>query len=64
MAREKRDGNYPVSRDWADVDCRATGCKYNRLEKCMVSSRCKIGDDGRCTGFERGVLQIQKVNGD
>ena len=48
----RRPHGFPVSRDWADIDCRATGCRWNRNEKCIVPSRCKISDDGRCNGFE------------
>jgi hypothetical protein len=61
MAR--RPHGYPVSRDWADIDCKAVGCKYNRSEKCMVPSRCKIGDDGRCKGFEAKPLP-KSIDGD
>jgi hypothetical protein len=43
---------YPVSRDWADVDCWANCCRWNHLDKCMVPSHCKIGADGKCGGFE------------
>ena len=45
-------GHHPwVSRDYEDIDCRATGCMFNREEKCMCPSLCKIGDDGKCQGF-------------
>lgn len=43
---------YPVSRDWEDIDCSATSCRNNdRRGKCIVPSVARIGDDGRCTGF-------------
>lgn len=60
----RRGHGYPVSRDWADVDCKAVGCRYNRAEKCMVPSRCKIGDDGRCKGFEPSPMINKKPDGD
>ena len=59
----RRPHGYPVSRDWANVDCRATGCRWNRLEKCMVPSRCKIGADGKCGGFEVPPA-VTQVDGD
>jgi hypothetical protein len=40
-----------VSRDYEDIDCRATGCQFNVSGKCATASRCKIGADGRCEGF-------------
>jgi len=63
MPRERRPYGFPVSRDWADVDCRATGCRWNRSEKCMVPSRCQIAEDGRCKGFEVPPIQKQKEHG-
>ena len=63
MARERRPYGFPVSRDWEDIDCKAVGCRFNQCEKCITPSRCKIGDDGRCTGFEAKPLQI-KIDGD
>jgi len=58
--------DFPVSRDWEDIDCKATGCLYNRsdVEKCMVPSKCKIGDMGECTGFEVKPFNPKQVNGD
>lgn len=64
MPRENRPYGFPVSRDWADVDCKANGCRWNRAEKCMVPSRCQIGADGRCSGFEVPPQQIGKLDGD
>jgi hypothetical protein len=52
-----------VSRDYLDIDCKATGCKYNAAEKCMVPSRAKIGATGSCTGFEAKPLPA-KIDGD
>lgn len=40
-----------VSRDYADIDCYATGCLFNRNKKCGAPSLCEIGDDGKCEGF-------------
>jgi len=51
-----------VSRDYEDVDCQATGCMFNRDRKCLVPSRCKIGTDGRCEGFQ--VRPQKPVDGD
>lgn len=42
---------FPVSRDWADLDCGASGCAFNRVGKCSVPSIAKVGEDGRCVGF-------------
>lgn len=57
---------YPVSRDWEDIDCRAIGCMYNKDMKCMVPSLCKIGGDGKCTGFTTKPFEPKEVdiNGD
>lgn len=58
------EDRYPnLSRDWDEVDCKAVGCKFNRNEKCMVPSRCKIGPTGQCEGFEAAVFNT-KVDGD
>jgi len=51
MARERRPYGFPVSRDWAEIDCRAEGCRYNVHRKCAVPSLCNIGMKGECTGF-------------
>jgi hypothetical protein len=59
----RRPHGFPVSRDWADVDCKATGCRFNQCEKCIVPSRCKINNEGRCEGFEAPLLNL-KVDGD
>lgn len=32
-----------VSRDYADIDCKATGCKFNICGSCATPSRAKIG---------------------
>lgn len=55
---------FPVSRDWEDIDCKATGCLYNVGEKCAVPSICKIGEDGRCTGFVASKVNLKQVDGD
>lgn len=59
----RRPHGYPVSRDWAHVDCKATGCRFNQSEKCIVPSRCKINNEGRCEGFEAPPFN-PKVDGD
>lgn len=59
----KNSGHHSFgSRDYEDIDCKAVGCRYNAAEKCMVPSRCRIGEDGRCRGFE--VKPPPKVEGD
>jgi hypothetical protein len=63
MPHNRRPHGFPVSRDWEDIDCKATGCKYNHNEKCMVPSRCKISPEGRCEGFEAPPFKT-KVDGD
>lgn len=52
-----------ASRDYEEIDCQATGCRYNRERQCMVPSRCKISPEGRCEGFESPPLKKQ-VDGD
>ena len=64
MPRQNRPYGFPVSRDWADVDCKATGCRFNKCEKCMVPSRCKINASGSCEGFELKPLDLTKLDGD
>lgn len=63
MAREDRESDFPVSRDWADVNCAALGCNWNRNGKCGVPSLYAIGEDGRCTGFTPKPLPA-KIDGD
>jgi len=58
------DGHHDwISRDWLDIDCQAVGCMFNRDKKCMVPSRCKIADDGRCLGF-LAKQQPKQLDGD
>lgn len=64
VARERRPYGFPVSRDWEEVDCKAIGCRFNRNEKCMTPSICKIGDDGRCINFQMKPMQVGKPDGD
>lgn len=52
-----------ISRDYEEISCQATGCKYNVQKFCMVPSRCEIGPDGKCKGFEAPPLKT-KVDGD
>jgi len=49
-----------LSRDYEDIDCRATGCLFNRNGKCMTPSCCKIGEDGRCQGFRAPPMKSIK----
>lgn len=51
------------SRDTKDVDCKATGCMFNRAEKCAVPTRCKITTTGSCEGFQAKPMP-PKVDGD
>lgn len=64
MPHSRRPYDFPVSRDWEDIDCRATGCIYNRSLKCGVPSLCEIGEDGRCKGFRASTQNVTKVDGD
>lgn len=48
----RRDHHDFASRDYEDIDCQATGCMFNRNQKCSVPSRCAISDTGSCTGFK------------
>jgi len=53
MAKHNPGGhNDFVSRDYAEIDCRATGCMWNRKEKCMVPGLAKIDPEGKCSGFK------------
>lgn len=52
-----------LSRDYPEVDCKATGCMFNLNDKCIVPSACKIGDDGKCAGFKPRPTP-QKPDGD
>lgn len=52
-----------VSRDYLDVDCQAVGCLFNRDNKCMVPSKCKIATDGRCEGFQARTMP-KVIDGD
>ena len=51
-----------LSRDYLDIDCKATVCKFNIHEKCAAPSLCKITPDGRCEGFQ--ARPMPKVEGD
>lgn len=52
-----------VSRDYEEIDCRATGCFFNKELKCSVPSLCKIDDTGKCVGF-KAKQQTTIVDGD
>ena len=60
----RRSHSFPVSRDWAEIDCRAEGCRYNVHKKCAVPSLCHIGMKGECTGFVPRPYEISKKEGD
>jgi hypothetical protein len=58
-----RGGHHDwISRDYEDIDCEATGCMFNIGKKCAVPTRCEIGADGRCKGFQ--AKPLGKVDGD
>jgi len=49
-----------LSRDWSEIDCNSGNCEWNRFRKCSVSSKAKIGDDGRCEGFKpKGTIKVR-----
>ena len=65
VPHSRRPYGFPFSRDWEDIDCKAVGCRFNHGEKCMTPSRCKIGNDGRCLGFEVIPMETnKKLDGD
>ena len=48
-----------LSRDWEDIDCQTVSCQWNKNNKCGMSSLAKIGEDGRCIGFQPiGLLKV------
>jgi hypothetical protein len=49
---DKGDHHGWASRDYADIDCNATGCMWNKHLKCSVPSLCEILPDGKCKGFK------------
>lgn len=51
-----------VSRDARNIDCSATGCRWNVGKTCGVPSRCTIKPDGGCAGFE--AKPAPKIDGD
>lgn len=65
MPHSRRPYDFPVSRDWEHLDCKAVGCRWNKLERCMVPSLAKIGPEGRCEGFEAPPYEVIKpLDGD
>jgi len=52
--------DFPVSRDWEDIDCASAICINNSNSKCSVPSLAKIGEDGRCKGFKTKDSKDQK----
>ncbi len=63
MPRRSRDYDYPLSRDWKHIDCKAVGCKYNYNESCSVPSRANLNEEAKCSGFEAKELN-KKIDGD
>jgi hypothetical protein len=54
---------YPFkSRDYSDIDCKATVCQYNFLNKCITPSRACLNAEGRCEGFQ--AREISKISKD
>jgi len=52
---------YPnLSRDWEDIDCKAKSCVHNFFDKCQVSSKAVIDDEGHCKGFKAKVMEPAK----
>lgn len=54
MPHHQPGHGFPISRDWGldDFDCKATTCIFNRDGKCVIPSRCEIGEDGHCLGYK------------
>lgn len=52
---DKGDGGYPMSRDHGlpFYKCGATTCIVNSSGYCFAPSKCVIGEDGKCSGFEK-----------
>jgi len=44
---------YPMSRDYGlpNYPCKATTCLFNKMDTCIIPSRCEIGEDGVCKGY-------------
>jgi hypothetical protein len=61
LPKNRRYSDFPVSRDYEEIDCEATGCKYNRYRKCMTPSIAIIDHDGKCKGFL--PFTVEKVGG-
>lgn len=62
LGRSSGSNRYPnLSRDWTDLDCKATSCIFCKLFKCITPSRAKIGEDGRCEGFKTEEIQKRKI---
>lgn len=54
---------YPnLSRDWEDINCKATRCVLNELSKCISPSRAKIDEDGKCLGFTTEKILEDKTS--
>jgi hypothetical protein len=51
--------NFPISRDWEDIDCNATTCLWNKNKKCTVPSTAKIGENGRCLGYKCYIESLE-----
>lgn len=56
-------GYYYGSRDAREIDCKATGCKWNIGGQCGVPSRAKFNAKASCEGFEPKALS-KKPDGD
>lgn len=54
MADHDPRRDFPFSSDWGlEIDCRSVSCIFNdRTDKCLIPSKCSIGNDGRCGNFE------------
>ena len=59
-------GGYPRSRDWGlpNYPCKRSNCVCNKNGKCFVPSRCVIGEDGKCEGYQpEGTLKPKDESG-
>ncbi len=64
MPDSNHEGHHDwVSRDYADIDCKAVSCFFNRGQKCGVPSICEIDDKGSCKGYKEKILD-KKIDGD
>lgn len=58
--------DHPVSRDYGipNYPCKATSCLFNMMATCVIPSKCEIGEDGRCKGYELRPEKKEERTGD